>query len=684
MTQYSYYPASIDMPLYLPTADWTKDNLSPIKHSSTYQQFLEISPFFGAKSESSLKDSDIQMIPKNGIENAETMNENEMEQGVSELIAMQQQWQELDNKTPTLSSTEKTIKILQFWIGDFVLKGGAGLTQTGIPFILHTNLDSIPSLGPVTEYIKVFTDLIDSGSGIAGLIYRQKIINTAYIEITRLKHQKLNSEQQHRLEQLEAVIHTKEIELSSQGLEQFFRTVRNIFSYAAFALSWVEKNPVINTLATVGNALILGFNAVLSGVFFYQAREDLQIGQSWSKEFKAWIKKPTAFLHVNDAKPPEMAQLIKDTAEQLMSKRKERSENQLQHIQIIKERLNRNEINLDIIKARLLKFMTQQSIDEIKTEDDLISKYIEHHAILDPTIKGALIEMVKKKQQVEKSILKIKKVQTGARFTVATIIFGVALTFAIIGLVATPIGAAALILTIFGIASVVISLGLLGAGYYYAYQKKPAVTAATLKGLYVRPFIYRCLAKIHEIKATAENYIRKNCRKKRDKLAHYINESRLFEKVFNPQIKRKTVEIITPSSTIQEIRDDFEKKQIKAQELRNKAKALQNELDQLPWKDFTQQAGLKIAIQSTDRIQSLEQFDTLETLNYALNHADFNLLSVETKELLERQLGISVQFLQQKIGQDPSTIKKLLKAFFSGDDVAFVQFINEQKLMKTL
>ena len=66
-------------------------------------------------------------------------------------------------------------------------------------------------------------------------------------------------------------------------------------------------------------------------------------------------------------------------------------------------------------------------------------------------------------------------------------------------------------------------------------------------------------------------------------------------------------------------------------------------------------------------------------MNQAINQVDFNLLNPDTKELIEKQLGINIAALQMQIQRDPSAFKQLLHDFFSLDDIGFVKFVGEQR-----
>ena len=134
-------------------------------------------------------------------------------------------------------------------------------------------------------------------------------------------------------------------------------------------------------------------------------------------------------------------------------------------------------------------FLQKNWIDN-QSQDIVLSTYVDYHSVLDPTLKNSIAQMVSKKHKVEESFLKMKKIFTGTRFTAATIIAGIALALTIIALVSNPIGAAALVITLLTVASALLTAGLYAASYHQAYGQKPGLTAAALKGSYIRLYYY--------------------------------------------------------------------------------------------------------------------------------------------------------------------------------------------------
>jgi hypothetical protein len=320
------------------------------------------------------------------------------------------------------------------------------------------------------------------------------------------------------------------------------------------------------------------------------------------------------------------------------------------------------------LKSCVQTWMSQQS------EDSLLLQYMDYNSVIDTTVKGAITEMVKKKHQIEKGLLKFQRNVLGTRFAVASIIFAVALALAIVALAANPVGAAGLILMILTVSSVVIGLGLTGASYYYAHQQKPRVTAATLKGSFFRLFYYQSVAQFLSVKEKIGDYLDSAWQNRKKQLVAMLGKQTL-----SPQGTSGKDEDVKEMIAKDNIDADYQKAQSQAQVWKQKALQLQKEFEEMTWADFAEKADLKIAKES-DKADgnSPKAFDTLEAFNEALNAGDLDLLSNETKELLEKQLGLNIHSLQMEIAKDPSIIKKQLQNFFTLDNVNFMRFVGQQ------
>ncbi len=734
--------------------------------SPIVQQFKQtmpsLSPFFAEK-----KPLKGEVIPK-GDEldiSPEVLSQTTQQTNLlkSQVKHVEKNLKRIKSRAESSTSTETTLMIVQMWIADVVLKGGAAMAQSSIPFVLSTTSEALPILNPVTEGIKVATDFVDIASGLTGSIYRARMLDMAENELKRLKRhsQDLTPEQFARLEQLEKSVKHAQSLLPSQVKEQIIRMTRNAFSYLTFALFWFRDIQVIASITSGIYSIIGGLNAAIYGLFLYRAHQELKAHRSWSADFKAWVKEHT--ITINEQKGVNSNAI----AEQL-TKVKQKIANRLQapskKVHLLKEKIANKEIDVNTIRTKVkevqqeglqrfverlntkemplkefqtsleqklgVSFKTQEELNTVESfykkvrefgiiqrdplsenkkerleatrhsmiaelnacceikmatfitpSDDplvsiepLLTAYVDYQSILDKTIKSSLIEMVEKKHKIEKVFLKFKRVQLGTQFTVATIIFGVSLTLAIIGLALTPVGFAGLILGLLAGISFVISLALVARGYQLAYQQKPGLTAATLKGAYIRLYSYYALAKIETLTDKLGISLEKIWRTNRNRLANAIDQLPTVHRCFSRPLQ---VEEEIEMEDFSKARKEKELDGSEAKTWKDKADALQKELEELTWKDFAKKAQLKVASPQTNSIS--EEFDSLEALNQALKQADFNLLSRKTKTLLEKQLGINIQALQAEMEKDPSTFKQLLRNFFNLDDIGFVKFVGEQK-----
>jgi hypothetical protein len=741
-----------------------EDLNSPVPRKSSNAQVIHKKKLEN-KNEKSHRKNKTFIDKKERVRHKKTKIEKEIAQSTVEVAQIRGDLNKIEKQIAHSSSVGSILSMVQFWIGDFILKGGSSISESILPLILNKTPDSLPGLRSSHEWIKMFTDIIDIGNGYVGLIYKHKILNAAYQEIIKLKldSSKLQPDQLARLEQLEKVIKYKQSLLPLQDLEQHVKLGKKGFSIIPFILARLGKSPIFKVFSSAASTISEGFSVALSGIQLHRASHNLRIHRKWSKDFKDWIEKQTFCIASSDDQEVDPVKHYQEIAKQMKAKITQRQNRQLKQMKTLKEKLAQKEISIDQIKAKIKDFKspalqqfvgslnmqeitaeilqekleerlgiplcpilvksiyeTQLSLIEVKksdilpaeekkirieklnqlivtdlnqccetwldhqSEDALLNIYIEFQSILEPVIKNALIDMIKKKQKIEKNFLKVKKIQSGIRFSTETLIFGASLILTIIGLTTTPFGGAGLILLLLGIGSFVISLGLFGGGCYFAYKKNPGLTTAKLKGAFFRLMIYHSLAKIHSIHTSIRDYLKKAMQEKREKLANHIAQLPFIHRFFEHGREKDEVELKEFVAKRKGIQLDFQEKRNKSQEWHAKAVALQTELEQIAWNDFAKQAHLPVAAKPTDQIQERENasFDTLEELNRALNQVDFNLMSSETKELFEKQLGINVHLLQAEAGKNPSQFKQSLRNFFNLNDSGYLKFIGEQKFMQ--
>lgn len=686
------------------------------------------------KVEPSLHTPSAPLSLKNKLKDAETAPtpkiSGEIEQELTQAAEISQSLDLLKQNADQSTTTQTISTAVQFWVSDMALKGGAYTAQSGLPYFLNTSAEALQGLIPATEIIKIVTDIVDVGTGFASSLLRAQILDAAKVEINKLKARKppLEPEQFARLQALEKMLKYED-EIHHQGsVEQGVRSLKNIFSFVTFIFSWISNNPIAQGFTNLANSLIAGVNAALFGLWFYNASQDLKVHREWGSEFKAWIIKQTAsFKH---SEPPKVLQ---KQMEQVLNQRAQRKAEQRE---MLKERLEKKEITIDLIKSKIVsikqpvlhQFLNQLKFEEITPEkfcallaekigtpvkpdsalalydaarakekvqeklekletsylqhwidhqdqESLISTYMEYHAILDPAIKQSLAQMVEKKHQVEKSFLEEREARLGTQFTAATVVFAIALTLAIIACVANPIGGALLIMAILSLGTFLLSTGLYGAALYHAYQLKPGITVAMLKGSYIRLYYYYARSKIAAVSEKIGESITAACKEKRDSLASVICKLPVVSHLY----AKKQVEGSDESEAAERLaikkksHDEFQKRISQAQHWADRAKDLADELEVIAWRDFARQADLQVA-------SPQHSFDTLETLNHLLVTCDFKMLSADTKQLIEKQLGIDVTSLEVEIEKNPLAFKRKLREFFNMNTAAFVTFVGQQRI----
>lgn len=586
----------------------------------------------------------------------------EIENGFVVVDQVKYKLEHLDETTQRSSQAQTLAETIRDVVAGTVMNGAASVADVTVPYLMHTPSTQIPELGLATQIVNVASDLIQFIAGFAGSIHKSVILKIAMEELQRLKELDLTPSQAARLIQLERDCKYEKEMWVKKTIEHAVISFRVVISSVQYALTWMVQNPVTKAIIGGGDVLISGVGAAFNGLFFYLAQENLINHRAWSTDFKTWIATQTKrFFRVDEKDPtyPTILAQAEAQCKKMLEDRKERVQNQKNEI---KKQLDAGKITLDDIKNRLMRFGVAV---EGKTEDELIASYVDYHAVLDPTIKHAIADMVQKKHEVQKSFLKAKRLDLAIQFIASTILFGAAAALAILAFVANPIAGTALILTLLSVGSTVLGVGLMIAGYAKAYQLQPRYTAAFLKGATLRVAYYNARSSLSSIREGIAEFNRKIKQRRRDAADRRVQ-----------RLKK-----ISPEESLQEkgkLETKLKEQEKKSQEWAAKAQALEEELQTLAWKDFAEKASLQVAAKE-------QEFDTLETLNSLLMNCDFNLLSDETQKLLDDQLGINVHQLQEKIGEnpeDPGIVKKLVRDFFNMTDDAFTQFIAKQRYVR--
>ena len=344
------------------------------------------------------------------------------------------------------------------------------------PNAIKSKLPASVSLNSIYGLLK---DSIELGNGITNFVIKAYIRSVAMEKIAELKANidKLSEEQIDQLEELVKEIQYEDDqfyeELSSLGVS----SASTLCSYASFSLKWMTDKVFQDALSSGLGAVGSGLKVISTGISLYGAHTNVKVTRDWARDFDNWIinQDPTAaaraetfkkamiehdrelgIFHekVTEEGPTEahIANAITNRDEAISKVVAKRVVRQQSEVEKLQQRIHNNELSMDDVIACIRKFKPA----EWKNEDDvivtledwianepresLLLAYIDYHSVLDPTIKNSLAQMVTKKQEIQQFFLEDKRLEKGISFLAAKIMFAVSATFAIIGLVATPVG----------------------------------------------------------------------------------------------------------------------------------------------------------------------------------------------------------------------------------------------------
>lgn len=693
------------------------------------------------KSSTSLQNTRAQPIHKNELENKIKNSLNTVSQLESDLKNLDQFKKNIDN---LIKITKNAMKVVSTMVSYGCLTVP---TEFPKPFEILSILNC--------KSIGLGTNIVDLGTGSSNFIIKAKIRSFAIEELEQLKNNlsSLTPEQLFRLEELEKNIKYEENLFNMSLLKQGIKLTEGIHLYVKFSFQWIVDKGFVNVLAAGADAFGKGVKVVSHGLAFYKAHGNLKKAGEWSEDYRAWIENQIPSIDKTSQSPATL-DAIKTEIGQLLENSKNRRDkhinilktklaNQEIKMDLIKTKIKdfKNTIlqNLNSKKLSFAEFknnleekleltlelktvcLLQEAFNQInepskaielsiedqqakieaathqilkiedeclntwiekQSEDSLLSIYVDYQSVLNPVLKNSLAQMVNTKHKIEKNFLKWNRVLKGVNLSASIVFFGLTLTLAVIA----PIGSAGLILTILTTVPPVLSFGLQGAGYYNANQLKPRLILATLKGETARLLYYQIRSILFDLHESIKNYMESTVQEKRDQVSNIINT---LTSLSSPEDAERAKQYALEMK--KQYDAHYKLEMTKINEWENEVIKLTEEIEELNWQDFAEQAQMKAAAQKGDpaslmneQSDVLNSFDTLETVVNLLTTCDFDMLSTETKDLLENQLGLNIYSLQKKIEKNPSEVKKLLLKFFNLKNSAFVKFIKKQAILKEM
>ena len=284
-----------------------------------------------------------------------------------------------------------------------------------------------------------------------------------------------------------------------------------------------------------------------------------------------------------------------------------------------------------------------------QSKEFLIEKYVDYQAILDHTVKTSLAQMIEKKHEIERSSLKLRRTTDALRFAASFICTAVLIGLTIAAFVATPVGAAGLIMLILGGAASAISGGATIATIIHALRQKPNSAYSSLRQS-LKGFVDTIKLKMHQEEDQLTTGVT---------LRYFLPEGPSAQTSNQLISSEEKNHLMTQTGPLTE--KDFEQIEKKREE---------EILEEKPWIDFAKHAGINADIKGVASI--------LETFNHAIEQADFDLLSKETKKLFKEHLGISIENLQEEINKNPLVVKNMMQKFFGLDIDEYMVMIGGQ------
>ncbi|MBA2369067.1 MAG: hypothetical protein H0V82_08610 [Candidatus Protochlamydia sp.] len=362
-------------------------------------------------------------------------------------------------------------------------------------------------------------------------------------------------------------------------------------------------------------------------------------------------------------------------------------------------------------------FKTTQSKEEmdilfenylaLETDDSLLGSYVDYQKTIEQTTKNALKELITKKNEVEENFSKFKFTQSAVTYGIAQVTAIVSISLAVIGLLTTPIAGAGLILIALSVPPILFSIGFMVASKYYNQLYRPQESSLTTYVMDIKKIFNVVKMAVIEYQQTAKE---KKVIDTAEILANLINPESGIERDNEYEMKEELA-----IEAFEQAVEDRNKYRGKIDKWNAKLQHYQKKLEHARWNDFAsyairdkkdapsiplenvedlknftlRAAHLKTASPSKPlpafgKLKALDSPDlelnqgTLQAFNTAFQITDLDLISPETKSLLEIFLGLDMKALQEDSKENSHAIKNALQKFFVINNDEYVTFIRNQ------
>lgn len=307
-------------------------------------------------------------------------------------------------------------------------------------------------------------------------------------------------------------------------------------------------------------------------------------------------------------------------------------------------------VNKDKMEVQFQKWFESQP------KENVLRSYIDHQETIELTTKNALREVIENKHVLESKFIKFNLFTSTVSMNVALVCLAISISLAILGAVTLPFGGIGVLLLITGAGPAALSLTFLFASLAFSLHERPKTTKAMLTGLNTK-------ISWNSLNKTISSYRHQSKVKKLKEEAKILRELHKGDR--NDHVYKKAF------TNYQKAKADVKESEEKVKKWTEKLTMHQTELATKGWQDFIHHAALV-------RSEDSQSFDSLIAFRDALSKCNLELLSDETKFLIQTCLGIDLPTLQKDLDKYPQAIQEALKSFASLKEDDFVDFIRKQ------
>jgi len=412
--------------------------------------------------------------------------------------------------------------------------------------------------------------------------------------------------------------------------------------------------------AELGNLGIFGAAKIVAGSYsLHQAKKEKLTYEAWVKDFQEAMRKDTPTF-ASPGQKVDGVERATDALQALLNKRKEALLTRIENL--IDADIPQESVSQSLLKKLQIenKKAYENYLSKPKRKRKFLKLYLEEKQTMSVMTRNALKSLAEKKLTNQKKFFEFRLNTSIFSLSLATFSFITTFTLKALAL-ASAIALSAAAFASIGLGIFIIGTGVVAVGLFFLRHWRPNLFHEVIRGVQLRI----------ALKTIPLSYYQFRLSLLRIKKIRKALKSTTIRATNNKEMEKEEKKVM--AAQLKKIDQKIDTLETKVAHWAERIKPLQQRLINAGWADF--QVSLHL-------LDSSNQSDLAQILAEGMFY-DEAFLDKPTKNLLEKQLGIRLNPLLQRIqsdrAQSVSKAKEALKRFFSMDERALIKFIKQQK-----